>query len=75
MSYTLYSDEDIQKKQRYVVKFKGTLYHCRDEMIYWCREQFGPHSPSYKNPRWSEDWNGFYFKNESDMMVFMLRWS
>jgi len=75
MSYTLYPDEDILKKQRYIVKYRGSLYGHRDEMLAWCVEQFGTHSPAYKNPRWSENWDRFCFKNESDMMLFMLRWS
>jgi hypothetical protein len=75
MSYTLYTEEDILKKQRYIVRYRGHLYNVKDDMLAWCREQFGSHSTSYKNPRWSQDWNGFYFKNESDMMLFMLRWS
>jgi len=75
MNYKLLPEEDILKKQRYVVKFKGSPYGYRDVMLAWCREHFGEHNPSYKNPRWSEDWSGFYFKNESDMMLFMLRWA
>jgi hypothetical protein len=75
MNYKLLPEEDILKKQRYIVKFRGSLYDYRDAMRTWCSENFGPNNSSYKNPRWSEDWAGFYFKNEGDMMLFMLRWS
>lgn len=36
------------------------------EVVLWCEDSFG------NNYAWS--WNTFYFKNESDLSCFLLRW-
>jgi hypothetical protein len=36
----------------------------------WCRERFGTSAT-----RWFEKKDKFYFKNETDMTMFILRWS
>jgi hypothetical protein len=36
----------------------------------WCTEQFGS-----SGHRWFEKKQKFYFKNERDMTMFILRWS
>lgn len=36
------------------------------EVVLWCEDSFG------NNYIWS--WNTFYFKNESDLSCFLLRW-
>ena len=36
----------------------------------WCREQYGN-----SGARWFEKERKFYFKNEKDMTMFILRWS
>ena len=38
--------------------------------IEWCRTQFGK-----SGARWFEKKNKFYFKDERDMTLFILRWS
>jgi len=36
----------------------------------WCTEQFGP-----EGVRWFEKQKRFYFKNEHDCTLFILRWA
>ena len=36
----------------------------------WCQEQYGK-----SGSRWFEKERKFYFKNEKDMTMFILRWS
>lgn len=36
----------------------------------WCQEQFGK-----SGSRWFEKEKRFYFKDEKDMTIFILRWS
>jgi len=38
--------------------------------VEWCQTQFGK-----SGSRWFEKKKKFYFKNEQDMTVFILRWS
>lgn len=40
------------------------------EMREWCVQHFGK-----SGQRWFEQFNKFYFKNEEDMTMFILRWS
>lgn len=42
------------------------------DMIEWCEKQFGKGGSGH---RWFEHHNRFYFKNEEDMTMFVLRWS
>lgn len=52
-----------------------------DEMIEWCVETFGPTAPIWGekapnvNMRWYANNSKFWFKNEADLTLFMLRWS
>ena len=41
-----------------------------EEMRSWCEQQFGR-----SGSRWFETKNKFYFKNEEDTTMFVLRWS
>ena len=36
----------------------------------WCRERFGTSAS-----RWFEKKDKFYFKNEKDLTLFLLKWS
>lgn len=38
--------------------------------VEWCQQNFGR-----SGARWFEKKNKFYFKNEKDMTMFILRWS
>jgi hypothetical protein len=38
--------------------------------IEWCREQYGK-----SGSRWYENQRKFYFKDERDMTMFILKWS
>lgn len=42
----------------------------RDQAIAWCQEQFGR-----SGARWFGKDGKFYFKDEKDMSMFILRWS
>jgi hypothetical protein len=41
-----------------------------DDAIEWCKEHFGK-----SGSRWFEKEKKFFFKNEKDMTLFILRWS
>ncbi len=41
-----------------------------NDAIAWCQENFGK-----SGSRWFEKENKFYFKDEKDKTVFILRWS
>ncbi len=40
------------------------------DKVDWCEQQFG-----HSGHRWFANNNRFYFKNEGDMTMFVLRWS
>lgn len=65
------------------VTFGRDLYHLQDEMIAWCREQIGvgtwwvlPQPPA--NMDWCVECTfgrtTFWFKRESDAVLFSLKW-
>ena len=41
-----------------------------DDVLEWCKEHFGK-----SGSRWFEKNKKFYFKDEKDMSMFILRWS
>ena len=41
-----------------------------EQALAWCQEQFGTSSR-----RWFEKQGRFYFKDEQDLTMFILRWS
>jgi len=41
-----------------------------NEVLIWCVNQFGK-----SGARWFEKEKKFYFKDEKDMTIFILRWS
>lgn len=59
----------------YTVKPKGIPWY---EMEPWCRETFGP-TPEFgvwePNARWYMNAEQFWFRDEKDRMLFVLRWS
>lgn len=47
-----------------------------NEMREWCNEVFGPKPyGEYYGDRWTVSNGTFWFKNEDDRMMFVLRWS
>lgn len=66
------------------------FYHLQGQMINWCEKHVGP-NPPHSDWAWDNitDWNRegswairsmfgitlFYFKNERDATMFVLRWS
>lgn len=73
-----------------IVQLGKDRYHLHQEMEIWCSKHIN-YNPPYKNWVASEpkSWEGlgtwaissmfgstfFYFKNESDATMFLLRWS
>lgn len=70
-----------------LVEFSKRHYHLNDSMIEWCEINIGKNQPGnwvYANPgNWHErNWaisstfgnTTFYFKNEKDATMFMLKW-
>lgn len=55
----------------------GLAVHLKNiSMLQWCEESFGPHLDwSHKNRRWFANNQKFYFRNEHDRMLFLLRWA
>ncbi len=57
--------------------FRSTHYHIQNEVRDWCSEQFG--NLCIENDRW--DWistfgnTRYWFQNEQDAALFLLRWS
>jgi hypothetical protein len=38
----------------------------------WCVERFGPDE---RNKRWTQNHDMFWFRDESDLTMFLIRWS
>lgn len=59
----------------YIVRPKGIPWY---EMEPWCRETFGP-TPEFGvwelDARWYMNAERFWFRDEKDRMLFVLRWS
>ena len=43
------------------------------EPFAWCAKQFGPINP--KDTRWYYDISVFWFRDQEDAVMFVLRWS
>lgn len=58
-------------------EFRSTNGHIQNQVIGWCREQFG--DICMENDLW--DWitvpygTRFWFREEQDAILFLLRWS
>jgi hypothetical protein len=46
-----------------------------DEVMCWCRDTYGSEGPGLPNDRWCEYRGKFWFRDEKDLAVFVLRWS
>jgi hypothetical protein len=53
-----------------IARTEGTALDINEQAQAWCRERFG-NSAS----RWFEKKDKFYFKNEKDLTLFILKWS
>lgn len=69
------SDGKVFDQPYYTVQPKGIPWY---EMEPWCRETFGP-TPEFgawePNARWYMNAERFWFRDEKDRMLFVLRWS
>jgi hypothetical protein len=54
-----------------------TARDLRTEMQQWCKSTFGPSGSVYEMARWSNDimFGEVRFKDEADLLMFLLRWS
>ena len=43
--------------------------------IKWCEQQFGPVIGWYSKARWYRDSGYIYFRDESDYLLYLMRWS
>lgn len=45
------------------------------DVIEWCEQMFGLSESEDDNTRWLTTFRGYYFKNEKDFILTVLRWS
>ena len=53
-----------------IARTESTPLDLNEQAQIWCREKFGK-----SGSRWFEKKDKFYFKNEKDLTMFILRWS
>ena len=61
------------KTQVFVKRFDYITVHERQDMALWCQENLY-HGGHYE-PDWWLTGNTFYFRNEKEYTLFLLRWS
>ena len=65
-----------ERKSKYKTKvmFKGSG-QSHSQMHEWCTEKFGPGGRKFRWRRgWIEENTTFYFRNQKDASMFILRW-
>ena len=60
----------IEYKWIEIARTENTPLDINDQAQAWCRERFGTSAS-----RWFEKKDKFFFKNEHDLTLFILRWS
>lgn len=53
-----------------IARTEDTPLDLNDQAQAWCKERFGTSAS-----RWFEKKDKFYFRNEKDLTLFILRWS
>ena len=53
-----------------IARTENTPVNINDQAQDWCKQMFGTSSV-----RWFEKKDKFYFKNEKDLTLFLLKWS
>jgi hypothetical protein len=53
-----------------IAKTESTPVDLNEQAQAWCKEMFGKSAA-----RWFEKKDRFYFRNEKDLTLFLLRWS
>ena len=75
----LRSGEDYLKSFSYWAQFVGGRFGDRQDRIeqagQWCTEYFGVADTIWEGGVWNFSDSKFYFKNEADRSMFLLRWS
>jgi hypothetical protein len=58
---------------KWIVAFETPKFHLLQEMQNWCCDTYGPEN----NTRWRDEirWGEVWFRNESDVVMFSMRWS
>ena len=71
--------EDYLMSFSYWAQFIGGRFSDRQERIeqaaLWCTEYFGVPDTTWEGGIWNIINSKFYFKNETDRSMFLLRWS
>ena len=57
----------------FVKRFDFAAAEHWDEMIAWCRNNL--YHGGYYEPNWSVEYPSFYFRDEKEYTLFLLRWS
>lgn len=57
----------------FIKRFDGIDLDLWDKMIKWCRDNLY-HGGHYE-PNWGVQYPTFYFKEEREYILFLLRWS
>ena len=76
---TVFGDPYYVVKDRYNLWMLESRLQWRD-MVDWCKKSFGPiplnkMNTPLPNARWYNGNNSFWFKNQKDLSMFMLKWS
>jgi hypothetical protein len=53
-----------------IARAENTPIDINQQAVKWCRERMGP-----SGSRWYENQDKFFFKNEKDLSMFILKWS
>lgn len=74
--------EDFEKEYPYWVLIDHTFWSTaaarerNDEIYNWVEQTFGPKlSSEWATKRWQASNRKYYFKNESDRTMFVMKWS
>lgn len=57
----------------YIKRFDFASVEDFNEMVCWCKKTF--YHGGYYEPSWWHDYHTFYFGDEKEYMLFLLRWA
>ena len=70
----------IGRAEWYEARLDFDVYDWKDRLD-WCKGQFGPASNATESkfeifqPRWYQQFETIYFRDEKDYLLYILRWS
>ena len=67
------SGKAVGMSKVFVKRFDGVSMARWQEMADWCYNNL--YHGGYYEPRWHHQYPSFYFKDEKEYMLFLLRWS